>query len=1374
MAKPFYSVPKAVGQIMGDWQWNLNDITYSFPGSTQGNFKTGENAGFTAMTGFQMGMARAAFDLWDDLVAVNLTETTGWGAEITMAYSSTTDDNGSYAAEYADQSQIWYSTTDTDMIPQNAYYSQPGMWGYLHEIGHALGLDHPGPYDAAPGVDLTYEKNAVYQQDTFQYTVMSYFEADPARGDHTGTVNGTERYIHPSTPMLHDIATIQWMYGADLQTRKYDTVYGFNNTSGRDAFDFVKNPTPVAAIWDAGGTDTLDLSSFTTRQVVDLNPGAYSSVGDAGLTNNLAMAYAVDSYGRIQGLHSNFNQYGIVNYIENAKGGSGNDEITGNAANNEIHGNGGHDKLYGAGGRDWLIGGEGNDELLGGGGDDFMQGGAGNDTYYVEEAGDAVSEFVPFGIADAGGIDEVKTWRTNEQLTSYVENLTYLGATLTSQDFTGTGNGLANIITGGFANDKLYGLGGIDTLNGGAGRDLLDGGTEADVMRGGAGDDTYYVDNAGDQVIEYTRAARGRFVDTGGVDEVKTTLASHTLERYVENLTFTGTGAFHGIGNDLGNVMRGGTGADILEGGLGADTFYGSRGSNRFIGGEGNDTYHLGSMFYYGINTIVENADEGIDTAIYHAVSSSLNISPTLADNVENLTIVGSYNVNGTGNALANVMIGNAADNTLRGLGGDDTLDGGAGFDTLIGGIGDDTYRVGSTIFQKPDTIVEEANEGTDTVIYTPVSSLSSIVPSYTLGDNLENLTLGGALDADGIGNDLANVIVGNVQSNTLSGLEGNDTLDGGLGFDALLGGNGDDTLVGTYQYSVYGVDYMDGGQGTDTADFGKHGHAVWIDLEYPGREVWTMDRPDLTGGTWRQVADLVSVENLIGTAGADQMWGDSSLNVIYGGGGADTIDGRAGNDVLHGGFALEGDSRGGDGNDTILGGAGNDTIFVSYGSDVVYGGADIDMLSFGWVGGDVVADLGLGTTTFRESGFWQGVNSGGGWSTLVTVTWSEIENLAGGLGNDALTGDAGDNRIEGGAGNDTIKGLGGSDVLADIDSGDTIDGGEGYDFVYASARTDATGFQFAVAGSNVEYVNGSEGSDMLDATGLGVADFTQLHGDAGDDVFRLGDGIDWVIGGSGHDTLVFTGNLADYTIVEDQWEWTGWTGITHNETGVLDWVLSVETLQFADATIAAPGARAELVGTGAGETIAGTALDEEIFGGDGDDELVAGGGEDILFGGRGADRFRGGEATDVFYVDNDDTLIDGGAGFDYVYADDSQGPLGLTIDLAGKSIENVYGGVGNDVIDASGMALNDFDFGINAIGDEGDDTIIGSAFDDYVVGGAGTDTMVYLGNRADYTVVSDETWSAGGTRVTHNATGVSDWVYEVEIVKFADVSMTL
>ena len=460
MAKPFYSLPKVVNQIQSDWQWIRPDISYSFPGAKDGNKE--EDAGFTAMTGFQIGMARAAYDLWDDLIGVNLNETSGWGADITMAYSSKTDDGGSYTAEYENQEQIWYSTTDKDMIPQNAFYSQPGMWGYLHEIGHALGLDHPGLYNADtdhPGDD--FNKDAVYRQDTYQYTVMSYFKAgESGTGtDHTGTVDGKTRYIYPSTPMLDDIATVQWMYGADMQTRRGDTTYGFNNTSGRDAFDFVKNSAPVVTIWDANGNDTLDLSGFHTRQVVDLNPGAFSSISDAGITKNLAMAYAVDFRGNIQGLDAGFNPNTIVNYIENAKGGSGNDEITGNAANNVLEGNGGDDKLYGGQGEDTLYGGANNDELLGGAGNDAMYGGSGNDTYYVEEAGDTVHE-TGFRGRDAGGIDEVRTWRTTETLGRYVENLTYLGATLTSQDFTGTGNGLANVITGGYANDKLYGLGG--------------------------------------------------------------------------------------------------------------------------------------------------------------------------------------------------------------------------------------------------------------------------------------------------------------------------------------------------------------------------------------------------------------------------------------------------------------------------------------------------------------------------------------------------------------------------------------------------------------------------------------------------------------------------------------------------------------------------------------------------------------------------------------------------------------------------------------------------------------------------------------------------------------------------------------------------
>ncbi len=138
-----------------------------------------------------------------------------------------------------------------------------------------------------------------------------------------------------------------------------------------------------------------------------------------------------------------------------------------------------------------------------------------------------------------------------------MENLTYTGA----GNFTGTGNALANTITGG------------------AGADTLDGGlnsTGADTLVGGAGNDTYIVRNAGDVVTEV--ATGGQNASTNGIDTVMAAVNSYTLGANVENLTFIGTAAFIGTGNTLANVMTAGVANGQLTGGAGADTFVLSQG----------------------------------------------------------------------------------------------------------------------------------------------------------------------------------------------------------------------------------------------------------------------------------------------------------------------------------------------------------------------------------------------------------------------------------------------------------------------------------------------------------------------------------------------------------------------------------------------------------------------------------------------------------------------------------------------------------------------------------------------------------------------------------------------------------------------------
>jgi Ca2+-binding RTX toxin-like protein len=200
----------------------------------------------------------------------------------------------------------------------------------------------------------------------------------------------------------------------------------------------------------------------------------------------------------------------------------------------------------GNGGDNSITGGPGNDTLDGGAGNDTMAGGLGNDTYIVGSASDVVTE------APGAGTDTVLTTLANYTLGSNIENLTFTGV----GTFTGTGNTLANVITGG------------------AGNDTLDGGAGADTMTGGTGNDTYVVDNAGDVVNENPGE---------GIDTVKTTLSSYTLPANVENLIYTGASAFAGTGNSLNNVLTGGPGADTLTGGAGADTLTGGAGADHFV-----------------------------------------------------------------------------------------------------------------------------------------------------------------------------------------------------------------------------------------------------------------------------------------------------------------------------------------------------------------------------------------------------------------------------------------------------------------------------------------------------------------------------------------------------------------------------------------------------------------------------------------------------------------------------------------------------------------------------------------------------------------------------------------------------------------------
>jgi len=229
----------------------------------------------------------------------------------------------------------------------------------------------------------------------------------------------------------------------------------------------------------------------------------------------------------------------------------------------------------------------------------------------------------------------------------------------------------ADKLVGGAGDDTLNGNAGNDTLIGNAGNDLLNGGAGNDTMTGGTGDDVYIVDSVADVTIE---------LPNEGIDTVESSV-TWTLSANTENLYLTGKAAINGTGNALDNTIVGNSAANILTGGAGNDSLDGRAGADRMVGGLGDDTYYVDNVG----DVVVENANEGIDS-----VESS--ISYTLGSNVENLTLADGAAINGTGNALDNIMIGNSSSNILTGGAGNDRLEGRGGADTLIGGTGNDTY----------------------------------------------------------------------------------------------------------------------------------------------------------------------------------------------------------------------------------------------------------------------------------------------------------------------------------------------------------------------------------------------------------------------------------------------------------------------------------------------------------------------------------------------------------------------------------------------------------------------------------------------------------------------------------------------------------
>ncbi|MBR1266089.1 hypothetical protein JQ629_01040 [Bradyrhizobium sp. AUGA SZCCT0222] len=505
------------------------------------------------------------------------------------------------------------------------------------------------------------------------------------------------------------------------------------------------------------------------------------------------------------------------------------------------------------------------------------------------------------GNRDSGGVN----------LAASTANNFIVGETGTSDEIVGgSGNDLIFGGAGAGSNDLVGGLG-DDLLVGGTGNDDLDardnddddnldlvGALGADTMVGGAGNDTYGVDDLLDVVVEAANE---------GTDTVETFMAELSIANManVENLVYRGADAdpFVGTGNDGNNIISGGDLADTLNGGLGDDTLNGGLGNDTLIGGDGIDTLNGGDdvdTLNGGIGNDNLNGGAGADVMAGGADNDTYvvddagdvvtelaaggtdtvqsSISYTLGAELENLTLTGGDDINGTGNALANTINGNGDNNQIFGGGGNDIIDAGNGTDLVDGGTGDDTLSGGTG--NDTDTIIGGAGNdtinllptdgGNDVLIYNSAGFGNDIVNNFdanaTGGQDLINLSALGITAA----NLATRVIATQVGANVVLNVR-----------DASLATIGTIQVNNTTVAAIDATDYILSAAPTGTTINGND-----------------------TGQTHT------------GTANGE---------TINAAGGNDIVNALGGNDVVNGGEGAD-TLNGGDGNDTLSGGTGSNS----------------------------------------------------------------------------------------------------------------------------------------------------------------------------------------------------------------------------------------------------------------------------------------------------------------------------------------------------------------------------------------------------------------------------------------------------------------
>ncbi|MGG7517193.1 M10 family metallopeptidase C-terminal domain-containing protein [Allorhizobium undicola] len=569
--------------LVSGYKWTDSTLTFAFTssasdyGSSYSSLNE-QNNGYGSLNATQKAVVQTVLNEVSSFTNLSFSESTGSDvSSATMKFGktlATSTAHAYYPGSYEAAGDAWFrndGTYDNPVLGNYAYNE-----GFYHEIGHALGLAHG--HEVRSGFTKLASK-----YDSNEYSVMTYRDYV---GDSTTDGSENETWGNAQSYMMFDIAALQYLYGANYSSNgevfSGDTVYTFSSTTGEMFINDEGTGTPggnriFRTIWDGNGTDTYDLSNYTTDMKIDLRPGEWSTFSQDQLADldggsrstNLARGNLANAM-----LYNNDTR----SLIENAVGGSGHDTITGNQGANELwggagndklyggldndilHGGDGNDLLYGEAGNDTLYGDAGNDTLSGGLGNDALYGGAGDDSFAVEAGTDTYdggdgNDTMSFALSTKAltlNLADATANKNDAAGETYTNIETFIGTKLAD---TMTGDDNANIFNGAAGNDILTGAGGSDTLYGGIGNDTLSGGAGADTLYGGLGTDKLYGGADADTFVftlvsESTSAARdyiydfsvseGDLIDLSAID-ANTKITSDQAFSWVSTTAFSGT-----------------------------------------------------------------------------------------------------------------------------------------------------------------------------------------------------------------------------------------------------------------------------------------------------------------------------------------------------------------------------------------------------------------------------------------------------------------------------------------------------------------------------------------------------------------------------------------------------------------------------------------------------------------------------------------------------------------------------------------------------------------------------------------------------------------------------------------------------------------